>query len=251
MQQRYYDPQIGRFLSNDPVSANATTGGNFNRYNYANNNPYRFTDPDGRHALGRGSARNRSEKNGGMDFTGAAQSASDMNPSSSATVGESSSATVRETNVDPPPQNGNGYPGHDPITLHQLDIGLVPSAVAAKGVEVSSKAHGDLIGAESGKFVGRLTSGLGGLIGMANMVDGKKSPADRGHGAVVAALSFTELFFPPAAPVTFPMLMVDLGVQSMPPYKSEKTGATSSGWAGLGARMYDADACWNCSIGGQ
>lgn len=48
MQQRYYDPQIGRFLSVDPMAANASTGGNFNRYKYANNNPYRFTDPDGR-----------------------------------------------------------------------------------------------------------------------------------------------------------------------------------------------------------
>lgn len=46
MQQRYYDPTIGRLLSTDPVGANI----NFNRYSYANNNPYRFTDPDGRMA---------------------------------------------------------------------------------------------------------------------------------------------------------------------------------------------------------
>lgn len=51
MQQRYYDPGIGRFLSVDPVTANGNTGGNFNRYWYANNNPYRFTDPDGRLGL--------------------------------------------------------------------------------------------------------------------------------------------------------------------------------------------------------
>ena len=50
MQQRYYDPELGRFLSVDPVTANANTGANFNRYWYANNNPYRFTDPDGRNA---------------------------------------------------------------------------------------------------------------------------------------------------------------------------------------------------------
>jgi hypothetical protein len=48
MQQRYYDPGGGRFLSVDPVTANGNTGGNFNRYWYANDNPYRFTDPDGR-----------------------------------------------------------------------------------------------------------------------------------------------------------------------------------------------------------
>ncbi len=46
--QRYYDPGIGRFLSVDPVTADGSTGSNFNRYWYANNNPYKFTDPDGR-----------------------------------------------------------------------------------------------------------------------------------------------------------------------------------------------------------
>nr|WP_223629349.1 RHS repeat-associated core domain-containing protein [Thermomonas beijingensis] len=48
MQQRYYDPGIGRFLSVDPVTADAKSGDNFNRYWYARNNPYTLTDPDGR-----------------------------------------------------------------------------------------------------------------------------------------------------------------------------------------------------------
>jgi RHS repeat-associated protein len=48
MQQRYYDPVAGRFLSLDPVLTDTNTGGGFNRYNYANNNPYRFVDPDGK-----------------------------------------------------------------------------------------------------------------------------------------------------------------------------------------------------------
>jgi RHS repeat-associated protein len=50
MQQRYYDASIGRFLSVDPVAANAATGANFSRYWYGDNNPYKFTDPDGRQA---------------------------------------------------------------------------------------------------------------------------------------------------------------------------------------------------------
>jgi RHS repeat-associated protein len=52
MQARYYDPVIGRFYSNDPMSAIAhLSKGNmhgFGRYTYANNNPYKYTDPDGR-----------------------------------------------------------------------------------------------------------------------------------------------------------------------------------------------------------
>ena len=48
MQQRYYDPLAGRFLSVDPVTTDAKTGSHFNRYVYADNNPYKYTDPDGR-----------------------------------------------------------------------------------------------------------------------------------------------------------------------------------------------------------
>lgn len=51
MQQRYYDPVAGRFLSVDPVTTNAKDGSSFNRYVYANNNPYKYTDPDGEFAF--------------------------------------------------------------------------------------------------------------------------------------------------------------------------------------------------------
>jgi RHS repeat-associated protein len=50
MQQRYYDPVAGRFLSTDPILTDENSGASFNRYNYANNNPYRYIDPDGRQA---------------------------------------------------------------------------------------------------------------------------------------------------------------------------------------------------------
>jgi len=48
MQQRYYDPLLGIFLSVDPVTAYSNPIGMFHRYRYAANNPYKFTDPDGR-----------------------------------------------------------------------------------------------------------------------------------------------------------------------------------------------------------
>jgi uncharacterized protein RhaS with RHS repeats len=50
MQQRYYEPIAGRFLSVDPVTTDVKTGDSFNRYVYGNNNPYKFKDPDGRAA---------------------------------------------------------------------------------------------------------------------------------------------------------------------------------------------------------
>ena len=53
MQARYYDPIIGRLYGNDPVGILEHldgTGGiqGFNRFGYTNNNPYRYTDPDGK-----------------------------------------------------------------------------------------------------------------------------------------------------------------------------------------------------------
>jgi len=48
MQQRYYDPVAGRFLSIDPVVTDANSGTSFNRYAYANNSPYKYLDADGR-----------------------------------------------------------------------------------------------------------------------------------------------------------------------------------------------------------
>jgi RHS repeat-associated protein len=52
MQARYYDPVIGRFYSNDPIGFRDIHS--FNRYAYANNNPYKYTDPDGKESKERG-----------------------------------------------------------------------------------------------------------------------------------------------------------------------------------------------------
>lgn len=45
---RWYDPQLGRFMGVDPRGFDEANVHSFNRYAYANNNPYRFVDPDGR-----------------------------------------------------------------------------------------------------------------------------------------------------------------------------------------------------------
>ncbi len=50
-QARYYDPMAGRFMGIDPVGFNEANIHSFNRYAYGNNNPYRYTDPDGRESL--------------------------------------------------------------------------------------------------------------------------------------------------------------------------------------------------------
>jgi RHS repeat-associated protein len=49
MQARYYDPLIGRFMSEDPQASSVAAGSLFffNRFAYANNSPMRFTDAHG------------------------------------------------------------------------------------------------------------------------------------------------------------------------------------------------------------
>lgn len=44
---RYYDPQIGRFVSADPTVQHPTDPQDLNRYAYARNNPVMFNDPTG------------------------------------------------------------------------------------------------------------------------------------------------------------------------------------------------------------
>lgn len=47
MRARYYDPAVGRFLSNDPLGARFGGPYDQNRYVYARNNPLRYVDPSG------------------------------------------------------------------------------------------------------------------------------------------------------------------------------------------------------------
>ncbi len=54
MGARFYDPVVGRFMATDPKGFTADNLHSFNRYAYANNNPYKFVDPDGREAFARG-----------------------------------------------------------------------------------------------------------------------------------------------------------------------------------------------------
>lgn len=47
---RYYNPLLGRFMGVDPIDVNPENIHSFNRYAYANNNPYKYVDLNGKWA---------------------------------------------------------------------------------------------------------------------------------------------------------------------------------------------------------
>jgi RHS repeat-associated protein len=133
MQQRYYDPMIGRFLSVDPVAASNNPVGAFNRYDYAGNNPYRFTDPDGRKKIESQIPKNRESldrhpSNGRTPPTRTASTA----------IGNKSSADFSQTNATDDTQSGNGgcptHPLLDAVgkawTLSNTEMGIIAAELS-------------------------------------------------------------------------------------------------------------------------
>ena len=47
LRARYYDPSMGRFISEDSVEGNITNPLSLNLYTYCSNNPIIYTDPSG------------------------------------------------------------------------------------------------------------------------------------------------------------------------------------------------------------
>lgn len=64
-----------RFVTPDPVPTDPNTGESFNRYNYAANNPYKFTDPDGRTIVLGGDEKYKAETTSRLASAGAAHPA--------------------------------------------------------------------------------------------------------------------------------------------------------------------------------
>ena len=50
MNARYYDPQIGQFISPDTLVPDATNVFDYNRYMYARGNPMLYNDPTGHYS---------------------------------------------------------------------------------------------------------------------------------------------------------------------------------------------------------
>lgn len=151
MQQRYYDPALGVFLSTDPI---APLKGPFNRYWYANANPYRFTDPDGRYICTAGD--NCKKIDAAIAAIGEAAKNLPSNTYEQQTVqsvsdfygapGEDNGVTIsNETD----PSRGGGtvtVDGKTSITIDVVAFGKTPDLAAALGHEGDHGAEQRLFG---------------------------------------------------------------------------------------------------------
>lgn len=164
MQQRYYDPVIGRFYSNDPVGFTPSNPMMFNRYAYANNNPYKYTDPDGKEPLGNLLAQSFGYKN--------VSHANKQAPKDVAAGMQAAKGAVREgagdlSDVSTLGAVGAGLLGQPeiavPLALVAGISGFVEAALSetpAKDLLVESVAT--VTGAKSVGTVAKIASGLAG-----------------------------------------------------------------------------------------
>lgn len=205
MQQRYYDPTIGRFLSVDPVTANSDPVGMFNRYRYAANNPMRFTDPDGR--------MDKETRQGLAEHRAIVRATAQGAGTAGIALGAVEAVAKAEANAW--------------------------SAVAAKGS--GPAAAGALANAAD---YGKVAAGLrvaGGtlstVVGAVEIVTANDA-GDVDHGVTVAGLGVLAAGGLVAAPVAVGAAVVD-GVVQQTEYTSPRTGETSEGWRGVSAAHED------------
>ena len=162
MQARYYDPVIGRFYSNDPVGTLehlSTSNGihGFNRYAYANNNPYKYTDPTGMTSWPVEKNQNGQvvvtsqfgPRNTGIKGASSSHSGTDFRAGNGADIKATENGTVSKI--------GGGGKGGNYIFISNDDGSMSGHAhtQSAQGLKVGDKvAEGSTIGQSDGSGTG-------------------------------------------------------------------------------------------------
>lgn len=121
-QARYYNASHGRFTSIDPLtaSANVKDPQTFNRYTYAMNSPYKFTDPLGLISENTGACGNRCP-NSGPTVDGSAFRGTD-----SSFAQEPNQQQTADAEAPPQPEADQNASTNNTETLSNLKLGDVP-----------------------------------------------------------------------------------------------------------------------------
>ena len=226
MQQRYYDATLGRFLSVDPVTANSGTGTNFNRYWYAANNPYKFTDPDGR--------QHRPDRGSMSSHPGISSQVRSAGPVGSLERSINSHAKAPE-------------PSNPTSTI----AGVMGSAADGASIAADKGArnvaqYGWQAGEDAAMWrgmsrsLGKLGTGAGVVSGSIEIYEGKDL-GDIGHGAGTIIITVAAAAGLISAPVAITIGGIDLAAQQAE-YTSTiaNPGVHSTGWRAINAAGADA-----------
>lgn len=124
-QARYFSSKHGRFTGVDPLaaSANAKNPQSLNRYSYALNSPYKFSDPLGLfplcHGPGTGNGAEHScDGNDENGFPKRDRSATDLKGGSeSSQIWEAQDREIRESQTTPPGHEADGMGGQDGLEV--------------------------------------------------------------------------------------------------------------------------------------
>lgn len=117
---RFYDPEIGRFTTQDPMTALHT---NYTPYHYVFNNPIAYLDPVGLDSI---PANNNQSNNNSQSSNTSSSSGTNSQGSSSATNSSgtepSSDPNTTSTTTSEDPQNPNNFNG---TVKHRLEYKLI------------------------------------------------------------------------------------------------------------------------------
>jgi RHS repeat-associated protein len=139
LQARYYDPELGRFVSADSIVP-AGTPQQLNRYTYANNSPYTYRDPSGRFSISGAISSVASAVSSAV--SSAASAVRDYANSVRSNTGSSSSSA--NTGNNPGNPNAAGYHGGTSAGNHggssNATTGNVPGNPNAAGYHAQYSA---------------------------------------------------------------------------------------------------------------
>lgn len=240
-----------RFVSPDPLPADVGTGGNFNRYWYANNNPYKFTDKDGRKACGGDTGCSLASGDFGStsgDLSGFKNSAGPFGCASCRGATGTSSSAVSGATANNAKSDAVGLMGavSDGAASGQVVAGAAESggkAASASLLAIDAGKAGQAAAAPwkgmaaGGKIAGNVA---GGAVGAAEVYVGLHEGDNDmvAHGSFtlsVTGLAVLDVIQPEAG---IAITIADVGIQHY--QTTDRNGQTLTGYRAFGYRLGNA-----------
>lgn len=127
MWNRWYDPQLGRFISRDPIGF----AGGLNLYSYSRNNPMSRVDPMG---LCSENHTNGDLSNFSVAWNGDSSSSGGLNPANDTYMSSTAAGFYGGTGPGSFQLNGTAFGAYTDLSLSLAGVGGYPGAFASAGI---------------------------------------------------------------------------------------------------------------------